>query len=402
MSEHSRRVALFLNTPIHYDKAADTYSTDYANLLDFFLANSDRFEELLLVLPVGEGEGAVDLDVPDNVRVIGFKYYMGAFGLLKRSHRIVPQLVRIAASDAVRSCDAVGAVAPSTVSAFTVPICRLLDSTPTFFIMRGLKGQTVDHAMADAPLKRRFLRRVVGSYGWATKRLLRNDRTVLFTIGEYTDRLAERGYPPAKLVSLFPLVHDNIVRESVDPADEVSDLLFVGRLSGEKGVGDLLAAFAELVERADRELTLHVVGDGPAEDSLREQARTLGVADETVFHGFVPHGEELWRRYDDSDLLILPSYTEGLPRVLGEGMARGLPVVATRVGGIPAFVRDGENGLLVKPGNRNDLRSAIGRLLEDDELRADLATASLDTASTVTFSEQGGRLVDELETRLWE
>lgn len=396
MGPRRQHVVLFLNTPVYRD--SDGYSTDMMNLLDFFLANSHRFERLTFVVPVGAGRGEVDLDLPDNVAIIGFDHYMGPFGLLKRAHRIVPQLVRISLSAEIRRCDAVGAVAPSTLGTFSAPFARLLREKPTFFVMRGLKHQTVDHAFADRPLRRRFLSTVVGGFEAVTKRVLRRDRTHLFTIGEYGDRLAERGYPREKLTSLVPLVSSDIVRETREPRERATDVLYVGRLSGEKGVDDLLAAFADA--DLDADVRLHVVGDGPSRESLEDRARSLGIADWTVFHGFVGHGDALWTLFDESDLLVLPSYTEGLPRVLGEGMARGLPVVATRVGGIPAFVDDGENGLLVDPGDVDGLCRAIEQVVDDAALRERLTEASLATARDVTFEAQGERLVREVEKAL--
>jgi glycosyltransferase involved in cell wall biosynthesis len=398
MGAHGPHVVLFLNTPVHYDADTGTYSTDMVNLLDFFLANSHRFERLTFVVPVGEGRGEVELDLPDNVAVVGFDYYMGPFGLLKRAHRIVPQLVGISLSDEIRQCDAVGAVAPSTLGTFSAPVARLLRDKPTFFIMRGLKHQTVDHSFADRPFRRRFLSTVVGGFESVTKLVLRRDRTHLFTVGEYGDRLAERGYPPESVTSLFPLVSDDIVREERTVRPSATDVLYVGRRSGEKGVADLLTAFADA--DLDSDGTLHVVGDGPEREPLEARARSLGVADRTVFHGFVGHGDALWTLVDDGDLLVLPSYTEGLPRVLGEGMARGLPTVATRVGGIPAFVDDGENGLLVDPGDVAGLRRAIERVVGDAALRARLTEASLETAGEVTFEAQGAVLCRALHAEL--
>lgn len=402
MNGQGRSVALFLNTPIYHDADSGRYSADQVNLLDFVLANSDRFERLVLVVPVGEGEGEVPLDLPSNVSVVGFDYYRGPFGLLERAHRILPQLVRIAASDTVAECDAVGAVAPSTVSAFTVPVCRLLRDQPTFLLMRGLKRQTVEHSLSAAPLKRRFLATVVGGYDALTRRLLTRDRTLLLTIGEYTDRLVDRGYPADRIVSLFPLVDDALVTERTTTRADAHRVLFVGRLSGEKGVGDLLRAVQRIAHETDGEVELHVVGDGPEAERLEALAASLDIESRTVFHGFVPHGDRLWDHYDEADVLVLPSYTEGLPRVIGEGMARGLPIVATRVGGIPAFIEDGESGLLVDPGDVDGLQTAIQRVLEDKDLRRSLSAASHETASAVTFGEQGAALVAALESHLFD
>jgi glycosyltransferase involved in cell wall biosynthesis len=131
--------------------------------------------------------------------------------------------------------------------------------------------------------------------------------------------------------------------------------LYVGRLSPEKGI-------AELVE-GTRGVPLVVAGDGPL--------RTL-VPDAL---GFVPHGE-LAGLYERAAVVVFPSRQEGLPLSLLEAMAHGCPVVATRVGGIPQLVDDGDTGLLVPPGEPAALRSAIETVLADPALGRRLGRAA--------------------------
>jgi glycosyltransferase involved in cell wall biosynthesis len=108
----------------------------------------------------------------------------------------------------------------------------------------------------------------------------------------------------------------------------------VGRLEVGKRHSLLLEACAELVHRLGRCFVVDLIGDGPLEKDLRDRATSLGIADLITFHGFVPWGPLLHRYLLQSDLFVLSSITEGMPRVLLEAMACGLPVVATAVGGI--------------------------------------------------------------------
>jgi glycosyltransferase involved in cell wall biosynthesis len=141
---------------------------------------------------------------------------------------------------------------------------------------------------------------------------------------------------------------------SVEP-DEPPQVLFVGRLSEEKGI-------LELIEAA-RGLPLVVVGDGP----LRE--RVPGAI------GFVPPAE-LPGYLDRAAVVVCPSRREGYGVVARQAMAHGRPVVATSVGGLPEAVVDGETGLLVPPGDAASLRAALERLLGDRELRRRLGAAA--------------------------
>jgi glycosyltransferase involved in cell wall biosynthesis len=155
-----------------------------------------------------------------------------------------------------------------------------------------------------------------------------------------------------------------------EPAPPPSEpvVLFVGALEHDKGVDMLLDAFASVRSRV-RGARLWVVGEGPRREELVAQARRLGLDHEVWFRGTFPR-LELRQLYDSCRLLVLPSRSEGLPRVIVEAMARARPVVATRVGGIPELVEHGVTGLLVPPEDPGALADALLRLLADRDLAA--------------------------------
>ena len=95
---------------------------------------------------------------------------------------------------------------------------------------------------------------------------------------------------------------------------------------------------------------LDIIGDGPDRSRLEAQARTLGVADRATFHGYRTQAQ-LREQFARTDAFVLSSFAEGVPVVLMEAMAAGVPVVATRIAGIPELVEHGECGLLVPPGD---------------------------------------------------
>lgn len=137
-------------------------------------------------------------------------------------------------------------------------------------------------------------------------------------------------------------------------------LLFVGNLKRDKGVMELLQAFLALDNRVDCQLT--IVGDG---SMRREMENLVRIQDQTAnihFAGSLPHAAlpDLMRA---ADLLVLPSYREGVPNVILEAMACGLPVVATSVGGIPEIVEPDITGLLVPEKNVDALKQAIQKAL---------------------------------------
>lgn len=146
--------------------------------------------------------------------------------------------------------------------------------------------------------------------------------------------------------------------------DDALRLGFVGGLHDYKGVFDLADALA----RVDADAHLFVAGDGPARGRFERRA-----GDRATFLGAVPYGT-VPAVYHAVDALVLPSHTEGLPRVVLEAMAAETPVVATRTGGIPEVVTDGETGLLCPPRDPAALAAAIDRLA-DPALRERLGAA---------------------------
>ncbi len=154
-------------------------------------------------------------------------------------------------------------------------------------------------------------------------------------------------------------------------------ILTVGRLDRMKGNAVLLRALARLV-RAGTDAELVVVGDGPERHALEQLARELEVESRTTWTGTVGQ-DEIRRYYADADVFCLPSFAEGIPIVLMEAMATGLPVVANMITAIPELVDDGVSGILVRPGREDLLAEALGRLAADPDLRLRLGRAARQT-----------------------
>ena len=161
-------------------------------------------------------------------------------------------------------------------------------------------------------------------------------------------------------VSLFDLAERR-------DGERALEILTVGRVVPVKGQSLLVESVAALRERGV-EATLTIVGDGPELPALRALAAGLGVADRVRFEGAVGQ-DEIRGYYERADVFALPSFAEGLPVVLIEAMATGLPVVASRITGVPELVEEGVSGLLVVPGDGADLTRALERLLREPAAR---------------------------------
>jgi glycosyltransferase involved in cell wall biosynthesis len=157
-------------------------------------------------------------------------------------------------------------------------------------------------------------------------------------------------------------------------------LVFAGRLGPQKALGVLLQALRDVPDAS-----LVVAGDGPERGALEVRVGQLGLDGRVSFRGAVPR-EEVLRLFAGADAAVLSSAWENFPHTVVEALAVGCPVIATSVGGVPEVVRDGENGLLVAPGDSHALGAAIARFFADDELRARLASAA--PGSVAAHSEE--------------
>ena len=158
-------------------------------------------------------------------------------------------------------------------------------------------------------------------------------------------------------------------RRRLGVADELFRIGWVGRVSTEKGPDVLVRALAEV---RDLPVSVSVIGDGGERPSVAALARALGVADRLTWHGTMPDAAALFPAFD---VLVLSSRTEGTPMVLFEAMAAGVPVVATRIAGIPELVEDGVSGFLVPPDDSDTLAAKVATLLDDPDLRTRFAAA---------------------------
>ena len=217
-------------------------------------------------------------------------------------------------------------------------------------------------------------------------------------------RLLERwlGRMTTRLIAVSPQVRDDLVSLGVAPAErfavvrlgidlderteanegreEVRRRLgltadtfvvgWVGRMTGVKRMDDVLESFRALRERGV-DAVLCLIGDGPDRVHVEELAQSLGVARHCLFLGYQ---HDVAPYYRAMDAFLLPSANEGTPVVVMEALAAGVPVVATRVGGVADVVDEGADGLLAEPGDTGALAEALAVLAADPQLRARMGT----------------------------
>jgi glycosyltransferase involved in cell wall biosynthesis len=142
----------------------------------------------------------------------------------------------------------------------------------------------------------------------------------------------------------------------------------VGRLEPQKAIDDFLRA-ARIVKERFPQVSFMVVGDGPLREELQRLAITLGIEGSVLFAGWQENVAEYLAAMD---IFCLPSRWEGFGIILLEAMAMRMPIVATRVGGVPEIVEEGKSGILVSPGNPAELADGLCRLLSDANMRKEI------------------------------
>ena len=278
-------------------------------------------------------ERGIEVEVvsPATVPHYGIAYGSGVVGNLRRNPAralFLPLMLgrfRQAARRAARDAD--------LVHAHWLPLGAIAMTLGRPFVIQ-LWGTDVELARRAPPLARQILGRA---------------RVTLCASNALADAARELGAGDVRVIG-----SGVDVPAEVGPEAQPPEVLYAGRLSPEKGILDLLAAA--------NGMKLTIAGDGP----LRE--KVPGAL------GFIPH-DELGGFYERAAVVAVPSRREGFGVVCAEAMAHGRPVVASAVGGLVDLVVDDETGLLVEPGDVDALRTALRRLLDDEELRRRLGAA---------------------------
>ncbi|HEY9612923.1 glycosyltransferase family 4 protein [Allocoleopsis sp.] len=152
------------------------------------------------------------------------------------------------------------------------------------------------------------------------------------------------------------------------------NIVFLGRIGKRKGVFDLLEAYAKVAPEQRKKSELILAGIGQVEQA-NHLAERLYLKEHVAFAGWVDSAKRS-ELLSQADVFLLPSYNEGLPMALLEAMSWGLPVITTPVGGIPEVITHNETGLLVNPGDVQQLAEALQSLIENESLRLELGSAA--------------------------
>jgi glycosyltransferase involved in cell wall biosynthesis len=379
-----RRLGTYFEIPFRRDE--DGFST-HVPFIRFVLALRPHFDRLVLIGRVDPKPGREHYAVPDDVEVAALPHYASlrdTTGILST----LPATLR-AIWGVLGRVDAVWVIGPVPTS---IPVAVLGFARKKRLVL-GVR-RNLPHYVRHRLGGRRWAPALGAAYVLEALFRLLARRVPTVAVGADLARLYSGGTAPVLELTVSLVSEADVHSLSSDTRHPGTgypvELLSVGRLDPEKAPEMLLVALARLEKRAPGRYHLTIVGDGQLENQLRAEADRFG--DAVRFRGHVPNGPELFKLYRASDIFVHVARTEGLPQVLTEAQAAGLPIVATDVGGVRAGLGGGDEALLVPPNDPEALAAAIARLASDSDLRAVFKKRGFARARTLTLERQAARV----------
>jgi glycosyltransferase involved in cell wall biosynthesis len=348
------------------------------------------FDKVILSVPVFDGPQASGSRVrARNVQLAPLPYFPGP----RQFYPMWP-LVVLRLRSWVDQCDVVHLRVPSPAAIFAFRIARARNK-PVFLLVVGDYAALLPH-LGYSGIKKTLFGAYVAFEEWAVRYM--TTRSLTFANGASLREKHERQGAHVIETRTTTLSAGDIATRTDTCAGPVIRLLTVSRIDPRKGLRalpGLVAALAGAGVNVSCDIvgpTIGLIGDSER-DAIVRDAAAAGVADRVRMPGPVAL-DRLMTMYRDYDVFVLPTRPgEGIPRVLLEAMAAGLPIVTTRVAGISSLITDGENGLLVDEESDAQLLAAVRRLIETPALRQRLIQGAYVTARAHTLERQAAQMM---------
>ncbi|HOW08744.1 MAG TPA: glycosyltransferase [Bacteroidales bacterium] len=280
-------------------------------------------------------------------------------------------------SDFVDQCDRLLIMTSSPIANYVLHIAGKKRKT-CFLLVRHDSITTIPNKYKGV---KKILAKIMATHlERKAEKFAKKNQPVVFALGEdrynhYLSLSSKTILFSSSKYSVTDVIADDQIK-NINWYDTVK-LLFVGRFEVDKGVYELLAAVKSLSEY---NISLTFLGSGSCQNSIELIIKSNNLNNKIKIAGYIPYGPELLNEYSKHDILILPSYCEGLPQVILESMAKGCLVIATKVGGIPSIIEDGYNGFLIQPFKVDSISNVIKKLVLEKPDVTDIKKAGRNTA----------------------
>lgn len=343
-----------------------TLCVNSANLIDFMVSVSKLTTPSIISGPKVEWKGSVTLPIKaDQVVADGKLQLTSKRKMLTTLPIFIYSLLFGTLATCLRDSSISASVGLSGTGTMVGLTKVLLFRKQHAFIVRGDRLTTVTNSSRKT-INRKFVATRIRFYNWLMLQLVKRDRAEIWFQGRaHYEKLVET--LPANCSPRLKVL-DAVLRElpTINKKIEKSyDLIYVGRITVEKGLLELVAAL-RILSDSGLNLTLCIVGDGPDKNSIISAAKEANVTEQIHWTGFVSDSGSIVRLLTSSKLFVLPSYTEGLPRSLLEAASIGLPCIATPVGGIPFLFKHNKSIFFVQPRDSKNLADQIHTTYQDE------------------------------------
>jgi glycosyltransferase involved in cell wall biosynthesis len=353
------------------------------------------FDQVVLAVPLMDsprGDGTPIRSA--NVRVAPLPFFDGPVHFYPRLPVILPRLLRF-----VRGVDLVHCRVPTPAGVFAYAASRLLNRRSFLLVVGDLEA--LRPTMPYRGMKK-WLWRLYTAFEERNLRWMTRGAMTFANGAALARKHSQPGCQPIETRTTTISMADVKSRPDTYAGGRVR-LLTVSRIDPRKGIGVLPGVAAALHARG-LDASLDIIGPvvgAPGEAARRDieaSARALGVSDRVRCAGAVPL-DRLLPLYGEYDLFVLPTLPgEGIPRVLLEAMSAGLPIVTTRVAGIPSLIEHERNGLLLDEPTPQAIAGAIERLIADDTLRRALIAGGYSTARAHTLEALAERMMRDVSS----
>jgi len=387
------KLAFYYHIPL-YASAQGYYLPSY--LGGFVEELAKNVEILVLIMHQAEGNEIVEADYllnVDNIKFVNLGAKTSSWHRTLFSKSILKESIR-----ELESCDAILVRSPSPLAPAFKKICS---QNNVFFMIVG------DYAEAAEQLTKKTIKNfLLNKYlNFVDNQLLKQlPSTDIFVNSSLLYDKYKTLARSIELVKTTTLRDKDFYRKTDIGLNTPVQLLYTGRIEFTKGLSELVKATAELVEMGV-EVNLNIVGweanaEKTYEKYLLKLAQNEGIEQNVIFHGKKQIGEELNSMYRKADIYVIPSYHEGFPRTIWEAMANSLPVIATKVGGIPSYLQNETNALLIEVKDVNSITKAVIRLISDYKLREQMIDNNLQLVAENTLSNQTSKLMTYITNKI--
>lgn len=355
-----------------------------------------KVEELLIVYHEANGNEIVEADYQlnaKNIKAVSLGNKTAAWHRSLFGSKIINNSLQI-----MESCDAFIVRSPSPLAAI---LRERLKKPTVFFMVVG------DYGVGAKELRKKGIKNFLlkNYFNHVDKKFKAEFATtdIFVNSPQLMEMYAGKG-KSLHLIKTTTLRSEDLFKRTNFELHKPIEILYTGRIEVSKGLNELVESIA-ILDSKSVAVHLNIVGweSKPGhiyENRLKEFAIKLGIDDKITFHGKKSIGDELNEMYRNADIYVIPSYHEGFPRTIWEAMANSIPVIATKVGGIPFYLTSNVNAILIEPKNSSDIASAVIKVTNDEDLRLNLIANGYNLAQEVTLENQTSLMLEIIKTKL--